>query len=147
MSKKVYADQISEMYKNRFGFPVKMNTVMNSERVIGLQSGYAVVCEAEEGQQDMFIKFSPDMMANPFMVASELSFLKDSGKALVTAPHCIDVTTGETVHGQEEALEAYLKNRRQETIQMVTEFAAEKKAAQGQKPELDADEKRPDLQV
>ena len=141
MSKKVELSKvISTAYKTHFGYGVKDVVVTNGKTVIGTMGGLIII--SDDGEHAVF---STDMMANPHLVALEVRWLSHFDFLTeVAEAHCHDVKTKEVVFGG-DALDTYLSNRRQETILMMSELAAENaaaKASRGDAPEIGEQEEK-----
>ncbi len=141
MSKKAdLAKIIAAAYQTHFGYGVKDVMVTNGKTVIGTMGGLIII--SDDGEAAVF---STDMTANPHLVALEVSWMSHfEFLTEVAEPHCHDVKTKEVVFG-DGALDTYLSNRRQETILMMTEIAAENQAAKqarGDTPEIGEQEEK-----
>ncbi|AXC34390.1 hypothetical protein [Vibrio phage YC] len=123
MSKKQLQQTIAAEYKAWSGADPVMVDVVNGQHVVGVQGGLIIV------KDDQSLQFSVDMMTSPYIAAQVSAWLSQAFDCTLAEPHCADVKNdGETVFGVDEALDVYLSNRRQETVQIMSEIAAERQA-------------------
>ncbi|QJT71291.1 hypothetical protein GR28A_00003 [Vibrio phage vB_VcorM_GR28A] len=121
MSKKQLQQTIAAEYKAWSGSEPVMVDVVNGQHVVGVQGGLIII------KDDKSLQFSVDMMTSPYIAAQVAAWITQISDCTLAEPHCSDIKNGgETVFGVDEALDVYLSNRRQETVQIMSEIAAER---------------------